>query len=198
MKMNFKKLKLLLVTTLSITILVLPAGANAASYKVQQGDSFGLIAKNYGLSLSNLQLANNRLGSLLYAGETIKIPDSISYADKKLMAKLVHAEAKGESYAGKVAVATVILNRVDHKEFPNTVAGVVYEQAGGYYAFSPVQDGAINQGYTAKDMKAVNEASAFRGQGKGSIYFYNPQTAESDWIFSREVTITIGNHVFAK
>ncbi|MFZ3579790.1 cell wall hydrolase [Virgibacillus sp. DJP39] len=190
--------KLIMVTTLSIAVLFLPTGANAASYKVQEGDSFWLIANNYGLSLANLQQANNRSGSLLYAGETIEIPSSVSYSEKKLMAKLIHAEAKGESFAGKVAVGTVILNRVDHKEFPNTIAGVVYEQEGGHYAFSPVQDGAIHQGYNATDMRAVNEALAFRGQGQGSIYFYNPETAQSEWIFSRDVTIKIGNHVFAK
>ncbi|MFD1040242.1 cell wall hydrolase [Virgibacillus byunsanensis] len=193
-----KIIQLVLAAALSISVLTLPTSADASSYKVQKGESFWSISNKFGISLSNLQLANNRTGSLLYAGETLNIPNSVSYKDKQLMAKLVHAEAKGESYAGKVAVATVVLNRVDHNEFPNTVNGVVYERSGGHYAFTPVQTGSINQAPGAEDMRAVNEAIAFRGQGSGSIYFYNPKTAKSDWIFSREVTVTIGNHRFAK
>ncbi|RKQ30773.1 cell wall hydrolase [Oceanobacillus halophilus] len=190
--------KLLLTIALTISIFTLPAGADAASYTVQKGDSFWSISNKFGITLTNLQIANNRAGSTIYTGESIQIPDTVSFADKELMAKLVHAEAKGEPYAGKVAVATVLLNRVDHNEFPNTVKEVIYEKSGGHYAFTPVQNGTINSGYTAEDMKAVDEAVAYRGQGNGSIYFYNPKTSTSDWIFSRDVTITIGNHRFAK
>ncbi|MEN2767555.1 cell wall hydrolase [Ornithinibacillus xuwenensis] len=190
--------KLVIATTLSLSIFVLPTIGGAAPYTVQQGDTFWSIAQKYGTTVANLQIANNRSGSQLFAGEAIKVPDYVSKADKELMASLVHAEAKGEPYSGKVAVATVILNRVDHKEFPNSISGVIYERSSGHYAFSPVENGEINRGYTAEDMKAVNEAIAFRGQGKGSIYFYNPSTASSSWITTREVTVTIGNHVFAK
>lgn len=190
--------RLLLTTTLALSVVAIPTGADAASYTVQQGDSFHSIAKEHGASLKNLQIANNCSGYKLEAGETITIPDSVSNADKQLMAKLVHAEAKGEPYAGKVGVATVILNRVDSTEFPDTIKGVIYEQAGGHYAFSPVQNGAINQGYTDEDMKAVNEAIAFRGQGSGSLYFYNPSKVDSDWVLSRETIVKIGGHRFAK
>ncbi|WP_138416546.1 cell wall hydrolase [Aquibacillus sediminis] len=180
-------------------MLVLPLQADAASYKVQTGDSFWGIANEYGVPLPLLQKSNNRTDSLLYPGETLVVPDStVSQAEKELLAKLVHAEAKGESYAGKVAVATVVLNRVDHQEFPDTIKDVIYERSGGHYAFSPVENGAINETPDAEAEKAVNEALAFRGMGQGSIYFYNPETATSDWIRTREVTVTIGNHVFAK
>ncbi|MDL4842962.1 cell wall hydrolase [Aquibacillus rhizosphaerae] len=191
--------KILLTLTLSISVFVLPYTTDAASYIVQSGDSFWTISNKFGVTLSNLQKTNNRTGSVLYAGETLTIPSSIANADKELMAKLVQAEAKGESYAGKVAVATVILNRVDSNLFPNTVKAVIYERsAGGYYAFSPVKNGTINQTATAESKRAVNEAIAFRGQGSGSLYFYNPKTATSSWITSRQVTVTIGNHRFAK
>ncbi|MFS0672106.1 cell wall hydrolase [Ornithinibacillus sp. 179-J 7C1 HS] len=195
-----KKLKKSLVTLiLTVSIITLPTVGGAAPYTVQHGDTFWSIAQKYGTTVANLQIANSRTGSLLLAGESIKVPDNISQADKQLMAKLVSAEAKGEPYAGKVAVATVILNRVDHKEFPNTIKEVIYERsAGGYYAFTPVQNGQINGSYTQEDMKAVNEAIAFRGQGRGSIYFYNPKTSSSSWITTREETVTIGNHRFAK
>ncbi|SET17251.1 N-acetylmuramoyl-L-alanine amidase [Oceanobacillus limi] len=191
--------QLLLITTLSISVISLPVSADAASYKVQKGDSFWSIANEYGVPVLSLLNENNRTGSLLYAGETINIPHApVSQAEKELMAKLVNAEAKGEPYAGKVAVATVVLNRVDHNEFPNTIKEVIYERSNGHYAFSPVQNGAINDGFSNEDMKAVNEAIAFQGQGNGSLYFYNPETAQSSWIKTRETTKTIGNHVFAK
>ncbi|MRH43420.1 LysM peptidoglycan-binding domain-containing protein [Aquibacillus halophilus] len=191
--------KVLLAASLSISFMIAPSVADAASYTVQKGDSFWTISNKYGVSLSGLLKTNNRTGSLLYAGETLSIPSSITNAEKELMARLVHAEAKGEPYAGKVAVATVILNRVDSSLFPNSVNGVIYERsAGGYYAFSPVQNGAINYTANAEAKRAVNEALAFRGQGAGSIYFYNPKTATSTWITSRKMTVTIGNHRFAK
>jgi len=190
--------RLLITSTLCLSIFALPVVSGASPYTVQNGDTFWKIAQKYGTTVANLQIANGRSGSLLFAGESIQVPDYVSKADKELMAKLVHAEAKGEPYAGKVAVATVILNRVDHKEFPNTIKEVIYEKSGGYYAFTPVQNGEINGGYTAEDMRAVNEAIAYRGQGNGSIYFYNPKTAKSNWITTREVTVTIGNHRFAK
>ncbi|WP_226037622.1 cell wall hydrolase [Aquibacillus saliphilus] len=190
---------ILLTASLSISFLIAPTVADAATYQLQKNDSFWTIANKYGVSLLNLQSTNNRSSSLLYAGETLSIPTTMSSADRDLMARLVHAEAKGESYAGKVAVATVILNRMDNKQFPNTVNGVVYQRsAGGHYAFSPVKDGAINQVANTTAKRAVNEALAFRGQGAGSLYFYNPKTAKSSWITTREVTITIGNHVFAR
>lgn len=194
------KLKKLLITaSVSLSIMAAPTLAGAAPYTVQKGDTFWSIAQKCGTTVANLQIANNQSGSQLFIGDTIQVPDTISQADKQLMAKLVYAEAKGEPYAGKVAVATVILNRVDHQEFPNTIREVIYERsAGGHYAFTPVQNGQINTSYTSEEMKAVNEAIAFRGQGNGSIYFYNPKTSTSNWITTRETTITIGNHRFAK
>lgn len=184
---------------LSLGILTIPTIVDASSYTVKSGDSLWKIANNYGVSLASLQQSNNNIGHMIYPGQSIMIPSTLSTSDQDLIARMVQAEAKGESYAGKVAVATVILNRVDHKEFPNTVSGVIYERsAGGHYAFTPVQNGTINQAADAESKRAVKEALAYRGQGQGSIYFYNPTTAKSSWILTREVTITIGNHRFAK
>jgi N-acetylmuramoyl-L-alanine amidase len=190
--------KLLVTAALTLGLAVLPSVAAASSYTVQEGDTFPTIAEKHGVSVTNLQIANQRSGAHLVAGESIQIPDSLTQAEKELLAKLVHAEAQGEPYAGKVAVATVVLNRVDADEFPNTVRGVIYEKVAGHYAFSPVLDGSINEGYTEEEMRAVEEAIAFRGQGNGSLYFYNPKTATSDWVFSRDTILTIGDHRFAK
>jgi len=84
---------------------------------------------------------------------------SISEKEKDLLARLVSVEAKGEPYAGKVAVATVVLNRVAHNDFPDTVTDVIYQKTShGSYAFTPVQNGMINQSADAESKKAVNEA----------------------------------------
>ena len=143
--------------------------------------------------------ANNATSTYLYAGSNLIIPNStISEADKDLMARLVHAEAEGEPYYGKIAVATVILNRVASPDFPNTIKEVIYQISNGHYAFTPVQNGRINLPADAASKQAVDEALAFRGQGNGSLFFYNPITSTSDWITSRQTTVTIGNHRFAK
>lgn len=194
-----KKLKqLIIAATLSAGIILLPTAVSAESYTVKPGDTLWEISNAFGVSLLGIQAANNHEGSLIYPNQTLTIPKSLSSSEKDLMARLVHAEAKGEPYEGKVAVATVILNRVNHQEFPNTVKEVIYEQVNGHYAFTPIKNGAINNAADAESIRAVNEALAFSGQGTGSLYFYNPNTAQSDWIFSRQVTVTIGNHRFAK
>ncbi len=115
-------------------------------------------------------------------------------SDLYLLAKCVYAEARGESYVGKVAVAAVILNRVEHPSFPNTIAGVVYQP----WAFTAVYDGQINLEPDQSAYSAAQDALNGWDPTYGCIYYYNPETATSQWIFSREVVTTIGKHVFAK
>ena len=113
--------------------------------------------------------------------------------DLYLLAKVIHAEARGEIYTGKVAVGAVVLNRVKSPDFPNTISGVIYQK----HAFTAVSDGQIN---LTPDQTAINAAKdALNGWDPtgGCIYYYNPVTATSEWIFSRETVITIGKHVFA-
>lgn len=182
-----------------LLFIVTPLSAQANTHSVRSGDSLWKIAIQYGTSVQELIESNGLTSDIIYPGQQIRIVNPVSEQDRELLARLVHAEAKGESYAGKVAVATVVLNRVDHPDFPNTIEDVIYERsASGHYAFSPVQDGAINRSADQEAFKAVDEAIAFRGQGNGSIYFFNPRTATNDWIRSREVTTVIGNHRFAK
>ncbi|WP_439098772.1 cell wall hydrolase [Bacillus weihaiensis] len=195
-------LKLVAVSTLalSLTAMATPdTKANAATtHQVQSGDTLWLLGKKYGVSVQTLMSTNKKSSHLLFVGEKLTIPSTLTSYEMDLLARLVHSEAKGEPYAGKVAVASVVLNRVDSSLFPNTVKDVIYQKDQGYFAFSPVQNGTINQAADASAKEAVKEALAFRGMGKGSLYFYNPKTATSTWITSREVTITIGNHRFAK
>ena len=116
-----------------------------------------------------------------------------SSSDLALLARCVHAEARGESYVGQVAVAAVILNRVKNKNFPNSIAGVIYQP----WAFTCVNDGQINLAPNQTSMKAAQDAMNGWDPTYGAIYYYNPRTATSSWIFSRKTTVTIGQHVFA-
>lgn len=114
-------------------------------------------------------------------------------ADTYLLARCIYGEARGESYTGQVAVGAVVLNRVKSDRFPNTISGVIYQR----HAFTAVSDGQIN---LTPDQTAINAAKdAMNGWDPtyGCLYYYNPVTATSEWIFSRETVVTIGKHVFA-
>ena len=118
---------------------------------------------------------------------------SYSSSDIYLLAKCIHAEARGEPYVGQVAVAAVILNRVKDPNFPNTISGVIYQP----WAFTAVNDGQINLEPNQSAYNAATDAMNGWDPTYGCIYYYNPQTATSKWIFSRQTVITIGKHVFA-
>ena len=117
-----------------------------------------------------------------------------SYAnDVELLARLIHGEARGEPYVGMVAVGAVVLNRVRSSKFPNTLAGVIY-QAG---AFDAVGDGQINLTPNEQSRRAARDAMNGWDPTGGCLYYYNPSTATSSWIWSREVRLSIGRHSFA-
>ncbi|MBO8156346.1 MAG: cell wall hydrolase [Bacillaceae bacterium] len=194
-----KLTKIILSAMLTLGMFALPytPHADAAilqSHFVQKGDTLWEIGLKYGVSVAELKRVNQKTSDVIYIGETLKIPQKISAYEKDLLARLVEAEAKGEPYAGKVAVATVVLNRVDSNLFPDTIREVIYQKG----QFTPVKNGTINQPASYASRKAVDEALAFRGQGSGSLYFYNPKKTSNTWLRSKTVTVVIGNHVFAK
>lgn len=117
-----------------------------------------------------------------------------SNSDLNLLAHLVYAEARGESYTGQVAVAAVVLNRVKNSSFPNTVSGVIYQSG----AFSVVADGQINLTPNQTAISAAQDAINGWDPTYGAIYYFNPNTAKSSWIWSRPVTVVIGNHRFCR
>lgn len=119
---------------------------------------------------------------------------SSNSSNLNLLARLVHGEARGEPYSGQVAVAAVVLNRVKSSKFPNTIAGVIY-QAG---AFDVVSDGQINMSPDSTSIKAAQDAINGWDPSYGAIYYFNPNTATSKWIWSRPLTVVIGNHRFCK
>lgn len=117
-----------------------------------------------------------------------------SNSNLNLLSRLVYSEARGETYTGQVAVAAVVLNRVKSSSFPNTISGVIYERG----AFDAVSDGQINLTPDSTAKKAAQDALNGWDPSYGAIYYFNPNTATSAWIWSRPMTVTIGNHRFCK
>lgn len=112
-----------------------------------------------------------------------------------LLARVINGEARGEVYQGQVAVGAVILNRVKSPKFPNTISAVIYQKG----QFSCVTDGQINKAIDKNSTvyKAAKEAISGADPTNGALYFYNPKTAKSQWLFSLKTLATIGNHRFA-
>ena len=127
--------------------------------------------------------------STIYAAKS-----SYSNSDLQLMARAINGEARGEPYEGQVAVGAVILNRVKSSQFPNTIAGVIYQSG----AFDVVSDGQINLTPNSTAKKAAQDALNGWDPTYGAIYYFNPNTATNKWIWSRPMTVTIGNHRFCK
>ncbi|MEH7305899.1 cell wall hydrolase [Neobacillus drentensis] len=189
---------------------------------VVKEDNLQELGQQFGLNTEHIEQVNNRPDNWVYIQEMLQNPNqpkvaakksskpeikkkekkkpavTISNKEKDLFARLVEAEAKGESYEGKIAVATVVLNRVDSPDFPDTVTGVIKQVVGNTYAFSPVQNGEINKPASNESKRAVEVALTREDRLNDSIYFYNPKIAEDEWIRTRTVVKTIGDHVFAK
>lgn len=117
-----------------------------------------------------------------------------SEQDIKLMANAVHGEARGEPYIGQVAVAAVILNRVQSANFPNSISGVIFQPG----AFTAVADGQIWLTPEESSRKAVKDALNGWDPSGGCLYYFNPDTATSSWIWGRPQVKTIGKHIFCK
>lgn len=205
--------KLIAIGALGLTLLTT---SPAFAYEVKSGDTMGKIATAQGLNLQELGALNPDVSNLnlIYVGQTINTGDKTNYKheepvtqsiavapaytggvsayERDLLARLVRAEAQSEPFAGKVAVADVVLNRVQSGSFPNSISAVI-NQSG---QFSPVSSGIINAPADADSKRAVDQALS---QGRsGSLFFYNPATASSRWLDSRPTVKVIGNHVFKR
>lgn len=117
-----------------------------------------------------------------------------SSSDVYLLAKVIAAEARGESYTGQVAVGAVVLNRVDSSSFPDTVAGVVYQKG----AFSAVTDSNWSVAPDSTSKKAAQDAINGWDPSGGALYYYNPAKTSNQWIRTRPVITAIGRHLFCK
>ncbi len=136
-------------------------------------------AKALGITLSETTSSSTTAGN-------------ISNSDLYLLSCCVYGEARGESYTGKVAVAAVVLNRVKSSMFPNTISGVIYQKG----AFTCVSDGQINLGTNDECTRAAQDALNGWDPSGGALYYFNPNTATSAWIWSRPQLVTIGSHIF--
>ena len=116
----------------------------------------------------------------------------VNNADYHLLARIISAEARGEPYTGQVAVGAVVLNRVEHPSFPSTISGVVYQNG----AFSCLDDGQFDKPVADSAYKAARDALNGWDPSGGAIYYFNPSTATSNWIWSRPHITTIGKHRF--
>ena len=163
-------------------------------YGSQTKEAVRYFQRKNGLTVDGI-VGNNTLKALgISTGSTSSGgAGGYSDADINLLARLIYGEARGESYVGQVAVGAVVMNRIKSPSFPNTMSGVIYQK----YAFTAVDDGQINLTPNATARKAAMDAINGWDPSYGAIYYYNPVTATSSWIFSRQTTVTIGRHVFA-
>ena len=150
----------------------------------------GIVGKKTFAALGMMNEANGSSGS---SGSSVSGTNGYTSADVYLLARCIYGEARGECYEGQVAVGAVVLNRVKSPSFPNTVSGVIYQKG----AFTAVDDGQINLTPNQTAINAAKDAMNGWDPTYGCLYYYNPVTATSQWIFSRETVTTIGKHVFA-
>ena len=148
-----------------------------------------------GLTADGIAGKNTLAAMGIYSSSSSSSSNSSSNSSNlNLLSRLVYGEARGEPYSGQVAVAAVVLNRVESSSFPNTIAGVIY-QAG---AFDVVTDGQINLIPNSIAIKAAQDAINGWDPSYGAIYYFNPNTATNKWIWSRPMTVIIGKHRFCK
>jgi len=182
-----------------------------ACYTVEKGDTLSGISRKCDVSLGQLIKFNKLTSTLIYPGEILVIPGreeglipevlsrgGISRGELLLLARIIYAEARGESFSGQVAVGAVILNRVANPCFPKTISEVIMESNPYVYQFSPVEDGSIKLEPDEIAINAAIQAFMKKDPTNGALFFYNPKTATDNWIRRLPVIARIGNHVFAR
>ncbi len=169
-------------------------GAVDGIYGAKTKEAVRYFQRRNGLAVDGIAGPKTLAAAGISSGSSSGATSSYSDSDIALLARLIYGEARGESYVGQVAVGAVVMNRIRSSSFPNTMSGVIYQK----YAFTAVDDGQINLTPNATARKAAQDAMNGWDPTYGAIYYYNPATATSQWIFSRKTTVTIGNHVFAK
>ena len=167
------------------------------------GDVDGIFGRGTHNAVVRFQRHNNlavdgQVGKKTAAAMGISLTGTISASlyresELSLLARLVSGEARGEPYIGQVAVAAVVLNRVRSDDFPDTIAGVIFQPG----AFDAVWDGQFDMEPTASCIRAARDAMNGWDPTGGCLYYYNPATATNEWIWTRAVQLTIGRHAFA-
>ena len=163
-------------------------------YGSQTVEAVKYFQRKNGLSVDGIAGPKTLQAMGIYSSSSSSSGTSSNSNDLNLLSRVVYGEARGEPYAGQVAVAAVCLNRVKSSSFPNTLAGVVYQSG----AFDAVADGQINLTPNSTARKAAQDALNGWDPSYGAIYYFNPATATNKWIWSRPMTVTIGKHRFSK
>lgn len=163
-------------------------------YGVKTQSAVRSFQKSVGITADGIAGPKTLLYMGLGSGSGSSTSGGYSSSDVYLLAKVIAAEARGESYIGQVAVGAVVLNRVDSSSFPDTVAGVVYQKG----AFSAVTDSNWSVEPTPESRKAAQDAINGWDPSGGALYYYNPAKTSNKWIRTRPVITTIGKHVFCK
>lgn len=202
-------LTIILLFSMPVSASTLSMGARGEAVKELQqaliekgydiGEADGIFGIKTKTALMEYQKANGLKVDGIAGPETlsslkINAPSNNTGSDIYLLARCVYGEARGEAYLGKVAVAAVILNRVDDPNFPNSISGVIYQPG----AFDAVADGQINLAPDEECIRAARDAFGGWDPTDGCLYYYNPQTATNKWMLSKEVTLTVGNHSFCR
>lgn len=163
-------------------------------FGVQTKSAVTAFQKNCGITADGIAGPKTLKYLGITAASTSSSSGKYSSNDVTLLAKLIAAEARGEGYTGQVAVGAVVLNRVKHSSFPDTVAGVIYQKG----AFSAVNDSNWNTSPNETSRKAAMDCINGWDPSGGAIYYYNPKKTSNSFMLSRPVIKTIGNHVFCK
>lgn len=163
-------------------------------YGTQTVNAVKYFQRKNGLTVDGIAGPNTLRAMGIYSSSSGSSSSNSNSSDLNLLSRLVYGEARGEPYAGQVAVAAVVLNRVKSSSFPNTISGVIYQSG----AFDVVSDGQINLTPNSTAKKAAQDALNGWDPTYGAIYYFNPNTATNKWIWSRPITVTIGNHRFCK
>ncbi|MBU4532932.1 MAG: cell wall hydrolase [Eubacteriales bacterium] len=201
------RIKVILLSTLVCMWLSMGTafGSQPVYYTVSEGDTLYGLAEQYGVSIGAVTVANSLRSSLIFPGQTLIVPDQLSLRrgnvtpdDLELLARVIHAEARGECIVGQVAVGAVILNRLASPDFPSRLEEIIYQRTqNNVYQFSPVGDGTINLVPDDRAFEAARMALMGQDPTNGALFFYNPVKAQDTWIRTLPVVTEIGNHVFA-
>jgi N-acetylmuramoyl-L-alanine amidase len=183
----------------------------AQVYTVKSGDTLFLIANRYGLSVTALRQANNKWDDLIMPGQQLTLPgikpaDStaaketvIPYTAEEvnLLARLITAETTGQPYDAMVGVGAVVVNRVQSPDWPNNISGVINQVINGYYQFTPVKNGQINNPPSDTAVKAT-WAALYGSDPSNQAMFYFDDSSTNQWMWSKPITARIGAMVFVK
>ncbi|MHB1418454.1 MAG: cell wall hydrolase [Bacillota bacterium] len=210
---------ILLLLILTVLVSYLPVKVEATQsinvYTVQTGDTLWGIAHKFHTSVEALQRLNRMQVTVIYPRQELLLPQRINrqlrankitaVVQAKLMkneldwlARIISAEARGESLEGQIAIAAVVLNRAESGLFPDTIKEVIFQNLGGNYQFSPVANGMIYKRPVASAYRAAELAISGYDPTRGALFFYNPRlTSLKNRIRQRHVLKIIGNHAFA-